>query len=213
MTASWRGHRPILAAAAGFCSLLAVISAAQAGACGPGMGTDQTIGTLAGAAAGGVIGNQFGKGSGKDAATVAGVLGGAVIGNQVGEAMDADNCAPAAPPAAYMPAPPPPQPVAIAPAPPPVVVYQAPPAPVAYAPPPRDGYAWISGFWEWDGRRYVWREGYWERERPGFEYVPAAWILVGGGWRLTPGHWAEARFERRHDERHCPPGLARQGRC
>ena len=211
MEATLRGLRPVLTAAATFCALLGAVSSAEAGACGPGMGTDQTIGTLAGAAAGGLIGNQFGKGSGKDVATVAGVLGGGVIGNQVGEAMDANNCAPPpAQPVAVTPAPP----VAVAPAPPVAVVYQAPPAVVAYAPPPpRAGYVWVTGFWEWDGRRYMWREGYWELERPGFEYVPAAWILVGGGWRLTPGHWVEARYERPHDPPRCPPGLARQGRC
>jgi hypothetical protein len=202
MRATLRGLRPIIAAAATFASLVGAAPLAEAGACGPGMGTDQTVGTLAGAAAGGLIGNQFGKGSGKDVATIAGVVTGGVIGNQVGEAMDANNCAP-----------PPAQPVAIAPAPPDVVLYQPPPA-VAYAPPPpRTGLVWVSGFWEWDGRRYVWREGYWERERPGFEYVPAAWILVGGGWRLTPGYWVEASIDRPHRLPHCPPGLARQGRC
>ena len=214
MGQTWRRLRPTLAAAAIFCSWFGGVSSAQAGACGPGMGTDQTIGTLAGAAAGGLIGNQFGKSSGKDVATVAGVVAGGVIGNQVGEAMDASNCEASPPqPTAFVPAPPP-QPVAVAPAPPAVVVYQAPPPVVAYAPPPpRAGFVWVSGFWEWEGRRYLWREGYWERERPGFEYVPAAWILVGGAWRLTPGHWAEARFERPHGPPHCPPGLARQGRC
>jgi glycine zipper 2TM protein/YXWGXW repeat-containing protein len=222
MEATWRRFRPTLAAAAALCALLGVISSAEAGACGPGMGTDQTIGTLAGAAAGGLIGNQFGKSSGKDVATIAGVVAGGVIGNQVGESMDASNCAPPAAQPAYVPPPqptayvppPPPEPVAVAPAPPEVVVYQAPPAPVVYAPPqPRAGFVWVSGFWQWDGRRYHWREGYWERERPGFEYVPAAWVLVGGGWRLTPGHWVEARFERPHGPPRCPPGLARQGRC
>lgn len=39
------------------------------------------IGTLAGAAAGGLLGNQFGDGSGQTIATVAGVAGGAYAGN------------------------------------------------------------------------------------------------------------------------------------
>ena len=214
MKPSLRRLRSTLAAAAALSVVLGATSSAHAGACGPGMGTDQTVGTLAGAAAGGLIGNQFGKGSGKDVATVAGVLTGGVVGNQVGEAMDAENCAPPAQPVAVAPVPPP-QTVAIQPAPPPaVVVYQAPPAALAYAPPqPRDGLVWIPGFWEWDGVRYIWRDGYWADERPGFEYVPAAWILVGGGWRLEPGHWAEARLDRPRGPPHCPPGLARQGRC
>ena len=38
-------------------------------------------GTLVGAGAGGLAGNQFGKGSGKTAATAAGVIGGGVLGH------------------------------------------------------------------------------------------------------------------------------------
>ncbi len=38
---------------------------------------------LAGAAIGGVVGNQFGKGNGKKAMTILGALGGAAVGSQV----------------------------------------------------------------------------------------------------------------------------------
>lgn len=41
------------------------------------------LGAVLGAAAGGVVGNRFGKGGGRDVATVLGVLGGGLIGNQV----------------------------------------------------------------------------------------------------------------------------------
>ncbi|MCW8906457.1 MAG: glycine zipper 2TM domain-containing protein [Sedimenticola sp.] len=41
--------------------------------------------TIAGAIVGGVVGNQFGKGSGKDAMTVAGALLGASVGNDLGK--------------------------------------------------------------------------------------------------------------------------------
>lgn len=40
------------------------------------------VGTVGGAVAGGVIGNQFGKGTGKTIATVGGAAGGAVLGNE-----------------------------------------------------------------------------------------------------------------------------------
>lgn len=40
-------------------------------------------GTLVGAGAGGLAGNQFGKGSGKDAATAAGVIGGGILGHEI----------------------------------------------------------------------------------------------------------------------------------
>ncbi|HWG80448.1 MAG TPA: glycine zipper 2TM domain-containing protein [Stellaceae bacterium] len=38
-------------------------------------------GTLVGAGAGGLAGNQFGKGKGKGAATAAGVVGGGLLGH------------------------------------------------------------------------------------------------------------------------------------
>lgn len=43
------------------------------------------INTLAGAAAGGVLGHQVGEGKGKKAATIAGALGGALVGSQIGQ--------------------------------------------------------------------------------------------------------------------------------
>jgi len=51
-------------------------------------GEDQFFGTLTGATIGGIVGNQFGKGSGRDAATVAGILAGGWAGNDIGYAMD-----------------------------------------------------------------------------------------------------------------------------
>jgi len=47
-------------------------------------GRDSAVPTVAGAIVGGVVGNQFGKGSGKDAATVAGALLGGAVGNEIG---------------------------------------------------------------------------------------------------------------------------------
>jgi len=51
--------------------------------------TKQDSGTLAGAVVGGIIGNQFGKGSGKVAATFAGAVIGGVVGNEIGKSLDA----------------------------------------------------------------------------------------------------------------------------
>lgn len=51
-------------------------------------GTKQTIGALGGAAAGGLLGAQFGSGKGQLAATAAGVLLGALIGSEIGRSMD-----------------------------------------------------------------------------------------------------------------------------
>jgi surface antigen len=51
-------------------------------------GEDQFFGTLFGMTAGGLIGNQFGHGAGKDAATIGGVAAGGFIGNEAGRAAD-----------------------------------------------------------------------------------------------------------------------------
>ena len=51
-------------------------------------GPKETVGTLGGAALGGLIGSQFGSGSGKLAATGAGVFLGALVGNQIGKGLD-----------------------------------------------------------------------------------------------------------------------------
>src|SRR5262245_10270056 len=48
----------------------------------------EAIGTLGGAAVGGLIGNQFGKGGGNVAATVGGVIAGGIIGNAIGRDND-----------------------------------------------------------------------------------------------------------------------------
>ena len=49
---------------------------------------NQTGGTVIGGLAGAVVGNQFGKGSGKTAATALGAVIGAMTGNSVGAHMD-----------------------------------------------------------------------------------------------------------------------------
>jgi surface antigen len=51
-------------------------------------GEDQFFGTLFGMAAGGLIGNQFGHGTGKAVATGVGVVAGGWIGNDLGRAAD-----------------------------------------------------------------------------------------------------------------------------
>ncbi|MER2520708.1 MAG: RT0821/Lpp0805 family surface protein [Bdellovibrionales bacterium] len=51
-------------------------------------GGGESLGTLGGAAAGGLIGSQIGHGSGKAAATLAGVLLGGFAGNRLGSVVD-----------------------------------------------------------------------------------------------------------------------------
>ena len=56
--------------------------------CDRGLFTSQNIGTVLGAAAGGLLGSQFGGGSGKTIMTILGVIGGGYAGNQIGAGMD-----------------------------------------------------------------------------------------------------------------------------
>ena len=65
-------------------------------------GVNPTVGTLAGAAIGGVVGNQFGSGKGKTAMTAAGAAGGAIAGknyseNRPGETQVQRVCRPLSP--------------------------------------------------------------------------------------------------------------------
>lgn len=49
---------------------------------------NQDTGLVAGAVAGGLIGNQFGKGKGNVLATAAGIVAGGIIGSEIGRSMD-----------------------------------------------------------------------------------------------------------------------------
>jgi len=51
-------------------------------------GPKQTVGTLGGAALGGLLGSQFGGGTGKLATTAAGVFIGALVGSEIGRSLD-----------------------------------------------------------------------------------------------------------------------------
>jgi surface antigen len=57
-------------------------------ACGPNGATKQDAGLVVGAVAGGVIGNQFGKGTGNVLATAAGAVIGGIVGSEIGRYMD-----------------------------------------------------------------------------------------------------------------------------
>ncbi|MBL28088.1 MAG: hypothetical protein CMM50_11140 [Rhodospirillaceae bacterium] len=63
------------------------VAACQQGGVG-GMGSKETVGTVAGAAGGGLLGSQIGSGSGQLIATAAGVFLGGLLGQQVGESLD-----------------------------------------------------------------------------------------------------------------------------
>ena len=57
-------------------------------ACDNDTGTRETVGLLGGAVAGGLLGSQFGSGSGRLIMTGAGVLAGSMIGRNIGRGLD-----------------------------------------------------------------------------------------------------------------------------
>lgn len=68
----------------------------------------------------------------------------------------------------------------------------APPAPLVEVVPPQPGpgYAWINGYWGWDGQRYVWNRGSWGLPPgPGYAWQPYGWVAAGPGYRFVPGRW------------------------
>ncbi|MSP67587.1 MAG: glycine zipper 2TM domain-containing protein [Alphaproteobacteria bacterium] len=69
------------------CALVGVAGLLAAG-CASDSGPKQTVGTLGGAAIGGLLGAQIGGGTGQLAATAAGVLLGAYLGSEVGKSLD-----------------------------------------------------------------------------------------------------------------------------
>jgi hypothetical protein len=56
-------------------------------------------------------------------------------------------------------------------------------------PPSRAGYAWVPGYWNWDGRGHAWVSGHWEIARPGYVYERSDWVRDGNMWRLRQGGW------------------------
>ena len=68
--------------ALGLCALLLSACASDS------WGQKQTLGTLGGAAGGGLLGAQFGHGAGNLAATAAGAVLGGYVGNEVGASLD-----------------------------------------------------------------------------------------------------------------------------
>ncbi len=67
---------------------VAVLGLALVGCTGQAYGPKQGFGTLAGAAAGGLLGAQIGSGSGRLVSTALGTLAGAAIGNSIGDSLD-----------------------------------------------------------------------------------------------------------------------------
>ncbi len=68
-------------------TLISALSLLVAG-CGPNGPNKADTGLAVGAVAGGILGNQFGKGKGKVATTAIGAVIGGIVGSEIGRSMD-----------------------------------------------------------------------------------------------------------------------------
>lgn len=73
-----------------------------------------------------------------------------------------------------------------------VVTNLPPPAPLAESPTPSPGagFAWVAGFWNWNGSQYAWTSGHWERPPQAAQTWEAPrWEREGGRYRFRQGRW------------------------
>ena len=66
---------------------------------------------------------------------------------------------------------------------------------------PRD-HVWQPGHWVWQGTEFYWAKGQWMRARPGYVYVPKAWVQRDGRYFLRLARWdrIDDRYDNRHDD-------------
>lgn len=67
---------------------MAILVALGLSACGPSGPNKADTGLAVGAIAGGILGNQVGKGTGRALATVTGALVGGIVGHEIGRSLD-----------------------------------------------------------------------------------------------------------------------------
>jgi hypothetical protein len=73
-----------------------------------------------------------------------------------------------------------------------VVTNLPPPAPMAETPTasPGQGFAWVAGFWNWNGTQYAWSPGHWERPpQPAQSWQAPQWEREGNRFRFRQGRW------------------------
>jgi hypothetical protein len=55
---------------------------------------------------------------------------------------------------------------------------------------PGPGFAWMMGFWGWNGGAYLWYPGRWAPIPRGYHaWMPGRWLHERRGWYWRPGHW------------------------
>jgi hypothetical protein len=68
---------------------------------------------------------------------------------------------------------------------------EAPPAPRVEKQAARAGFVWITGRWQWRGRKWEWLAGHWERERAGKKWRDGRWDRKGDTWVYVDGAWTD----------------------
>jgi IPT/TIG domain/WXXGXW repeat (2 copies) len=71
---------------------------------------------------------------------------------------------------------------------------------------PRAGFEWVSGRWDWRGRRWEWLPGRWEREHAGQHWHPGHWDHAANGYVWTEGAWGAGGVEVAPPPPPPPPG-------
>ncbi len=57
-------------------------------------------------------------------------------------------------------------------------------------PAPGAGYAWVAGYWSWDGTQHAWIPGQWEAPpQPGQVWEAPRWHQRGQRWAFSRGSW------------------------
>lgn len=57
---------------------------------------------------------------------------------------------------------------------------------------PGYGYAWIDGYWHWNGYEWVWMSGRWVQQQDGYVYVQPYYDWQDDGrYVYYPGYWSE----------------------
>jgi surface antigen len=69
-------------------AIVVVTTCVGLSACGPDGPTKADAGTVLGAVAGGILGNQVGRGGGRVAATMVGAVVGGIVGHEIGRSLD-----------------------------------------------------------------------------------------------------------------------------
>ncbi|HUS63692.1 MAG TPA: hypothetical protein VMZ28_04075, partial [Kofleriaceae bacterium] len=85
-----------------------------------------------------------------------------------------------------------------------IIADSQPPAPIVElaGEPPDAGYAWVDGYWHWDGAEWVWIDGRWVAPMVGLYFVAPSYYTSGDQCVYVPGRWQHQPDRGRRVVRH-----------